>query len=87
MQVNDSVLTEKYVQQYIRECIAKPNIDLGSDDRILIASWYTPRTCESCRRPKQKVKTKPLYLKLLQNTKTKRALVNAVTKIIYNITT
>ena len=78
------MLTEKYVQQYIKECILKPDIDLGSEDDIIIFSWYTPMTRKACRRPKQKVKTEPLNLKSLQNTETKRALANAVKNHLQN---
>ena len=31
MKVNDYVLTEKHVRQYVRECIVKANINLDSD--------------------------------------------------------
>ena len=63
MEANDYVLTEKYVQQYVRECIVKPDINLNSNHCILIISLYTPMTCNARRRPKRKVKTKLLNLK------------------------
>ena len=34
--VNDYVLTGKYVQPCVKECIEKPNIELDSDHCILI---------------------------------------------------
>ena len=81
---NEYVLTTCTVQQYVREYIVKPEIDLYSDHRILITSLYTPMTRKVSRRPKQKVKTKPLNLKSLKNTKTNRTFVNAVENYLQN---
>ena len=50
MKVSDYVLTEKYVQQYVGECIFKPDIDLDRDHCILMTSLYTPITHKAHRK-------------------------------------
>lgn len=85
MKVNDYVFTEKYVQKYVRVYIVKLDIYLDSDHRIIITSLHTTMTCKTCRRPKQKLKTKLLNSKFLQKTETKKAFVNAVENF-YEIT-
>ena len=72
------------MQKYVRECMAKPDIDLYSDNRILINFLYTPMTVKVHKRPKRKVKIKPIKVKSLQNTETKRAFVNAVGNYLQN---
>ena len=42
--INDYVLTESFVQQYVTECIVKPELDFDSDHRILITELCTPTT-------------------------------------------
>ena len=51
--VNDYILAEKYVQDYITDCKAEPDIDVDSDHRLLIASMYTPSTKKARRKPKR----------------------------------
>lgn len=48
--VNEYVFTEKYEQQYVRECITKSSIDLDSDHLVLITALYTPMTRKACKR-------------------------------------
>ena len=62
MNVNDYVLTEKYVKQCVRECVVKPDIDLDSDHLILITSSYILMTRKARRRSKGKVKVNLLNL-------------------------
>ena len=38
------MLTEKFVQQYVTDCIALPDKDFDSDHRILITEMKTPKT-------------------------------------------
>ena len=40
----DYVLTEKFVQQFIKSCKAEPDFDFDSDHRILITELLTPMT-------------------------------------------
>ena len=57
--VNDYVLTERFVQQYITDCIAMPEYDFDSDHRILITKLKTPCTRRSRWRKKGKPHSKP----------------------------
>ena len=82
--LNDYVLTEIYVQQYIRERITKPRTDLDIVHCIIIISLNSFMTRKACKRQKQKAKTKPLDFKSLQSTKTKRDLLNAVENHLQN---
>lgn len=52
--VNDYLLTEKYVQKYVRECIVKPDMDLDNDYFILMASLYTPRLARPVEEQKER---------------------------------
>ena len=42
--INDYVLTERFVQQYVTNCIVKPEYDFDSDHRLLITELRTPTT-------------------------------------------
>ena len=42
--VNDYMLAEHYLQQFVTNCIAEPNIDFDSDHRILVTELNSPRT-------------------------------------------
>ena len=55
IRVNDYILAEKFVQDYITDCKAEPDIDLDSDHRILIASLNTPSTKKARRKPKRRI--------------------------------
>ena len=55
--VNDYVLTERFVQQYVTDCIARPEYDFNSDHRILITKLTTRTTRRS--RWKKKIKRPP----------------------------
>ena len=52
--VNDYVLPESYIQQYISDCIAYPALDFDSDHRILITHMNTPMTRRARWKPKLK---------------------------------
>ena len=56
MNVNGYEVTEKYVQQYVRECIVKTKIDLKRIMVFITTSFYTPMTYNARRAPKRKVK-------------------------------
>ena len=43
-QIKDYVLTEKFVQRYITNCMTHPNLDFNSDHRVLITELTTPKT-------------------------------------------
>lgn len=77
--INDYVLTEKYVQQYINDCIARPEIDFDSDHRILITSLCTPMTRKS-RKTKIKLSkvSKPVDITSLKTDEFKNRFVEAV---------
>ena len=59
--INDYVLTEKFVQRYMTDCIALPEADFNSDHRILVTEMNTPKTKKArwTEREKSKAKTKP----------------------------
>ena len=52
--VNDYVLPESYVQQYITDCIAYPTLDFDSDHSILITHINTPTTRKARWKPRSK---------------------------------
>ena len=52
--VIDYVLTNKFVQQYITDCVVKPNIKVDSDHRVLVTSLRTPINKASRWKPKKK---------------------------------
>ena len=52
--VIDYVLTNKFVQQYITDCVVKPNIEVDSDHRVLVTSLRTPINKASRWKPKKK---------------------------------
>ena len=85
--VNDYVLTEKYVQQYVKECIAKLNIDFDSDHSILITSLHTPMTRKVRRKGKRKVIIQPVDVKSLENTVIKKPFLNSVEDLLKNCNT
>ena len=64
--VNDYVLSESFVQQYITNCIVKPEFDFDSDHRILITFLYTPMTRKARWMPKTHRKNPPPNIKALQ---------------------
>lgn len=77
--INDYVLTEKYVQEYITGCIAKPDIDFDSDHRILITSLNTPTTRRARRKPNRKQPPIiPFDVKSLENENIKNAFVSSI---------
>ena len=54
------MVTEKKIQDFIRDCKAEPDRDFDSDHRLLITSLNTPTTRKSRRKPKQTIaKRKP----------------------------
>ena len=38
------MLTEKFVQRYITDCMVHPGLDFNSDHRVLITELNTPKT-------------------------------------------
>ena len=72
--INDYVLPEHYIQQFITDCIAKPDFDFDSDHRILVTHLFTPMTRKARwqpRKKREKIKKWP-NLKLLHDEKIKR---------------
>ena len=59
--VNDYVLTEKFVQEYVIDCVARPEIDFDSDHCLLQTSLCTPTTRRARWKFKQ-VKTDKLSI-------------------------
>ena len=64
--VNDYVLMERFVQNFVIDCKAEPDIDFDSDHRILITSLHTPMTRRARWRPRQTQKKPQPDLKALQ---------------------
>lgn len=77
--INDYVLAERYVQQYITDCIVQPDIDFDSDHRVLVTEMNTPKT-KKARWVKRNVVTKtPIPdIKLLKDDLYQRRYVNEV---------
>ena len=73
------MLTERYIQQYISDCIVQPDIDFDSDHRILVTEMNTPKT-KKARWVKRNVVTKtPIPdIKLLKDDLYQRRYVNEV---------
>ena len=64
--VNDYVLMERFVQDFVTDCKAEPDMDFDSDHRILITSLCTPMTRKARWRPRQIQKKPQPDLKALQ---------------------
>ena len=78
IRVNDYILAEKYVQDYITERKAEPDIDLDSDHRILIASLNTPSTKKARRKPKRRAAIAKPDLSTLNAEQTEKKFQNSV---------
>ena len=59
LRVNDYVLTERFVQSFVTDCKAMPDLDFESDHRILITSLRTPMTRKARWKPPQTQKKPP----------------------------
>ena len=81
---NDYVLTESYVQQYVNDCIAMPDIDLDSDHRILITSLNTPMTRKARKQKKKNKIKRQKDVKSLQNSDIKSSFKKSLTSQIEN---
>ena len=84
--VNDYVLVEKYVQEYVTQCKAEPDINFDSDHRIKITFLDTPMT----RRARWKVSKHPtkrsINVKSLEDEKVKdRFIINAENELAKNL--
>ena len=82
VRVNDYILTEKYVQDYMTDCKAEPDIDLDSDHRILISSMYTPSTKKARRKPKRITATAKPDLTALNVERTEKAFQGSVLEFL-----
>ena len=76
--VNDYVLTESYIQQYVTDCMVNPDIDLDSDHRILITSLCTPMTRRARRTLKRKKSAKSPDVRALNEVNVKNSFVDSV---------
>ena len=76
--VNDYVLTESYIQQYVTDCIVNPDIDLDSDHRILITSLCTPMTRRARKKVKRNMAAKSLDPKALKDNDIKNSFLNSI---------
>ena len=68
--VNDYVLTEEYIQQYVNDCIVRPELDFDTDHRILITSLCTPTTRKARRKPNCRKTNKALNFEALEDAAT-----------------
>ena len=76
--INDYVLTEKFVQQYITACIVFPDSDFNSDHRILVTELNTPKT-KKARFTERKTNSKPKpNVKLLTDCQYKKLFADSV---------
>lgn len=84
--INDYVLPESYVQQYITDCIACPAFDFDSDHRILVTHINTPMTRRARWKPKPKVMHKNISpdLKSLESGDVQERFQSAVVNYIQN---
>ena len=75
----DYALVEKFIQQYITECIVMPEYDFESDHRIIITHMNTPKTRRARRNPKQiPNKTAARDLKSLSDKTVEESFITAV---------
>ena len=76
--INDYVLPESFIQQFITDCKAEPDLDFDSDHKILITCLSTPMTRKARWIPKQ-VRTKNVLDSLsLRDSDIKNRFVEAV---------
>ena len=77
--INDYVLAEQFIQQYVTDCIGQPDIDFDSDHRILVTEMNTPKT-KNARWPKRANvnKTPKPNVKLLKDNVYRKRYANAV---------
>ena len=67
MRVNDYVLTERFVQDFVTDCKAEPGLDFDSDHRIMITSLHTPMTRKARWKPIQLPKKPQPDINALRN--------------------
>ena len=72
------------MQQYITDCIAKPEYDFDSDHCILITYLQTPMTRRARWRKKEKRKQRRPDENSLQNSETRKNFINVVSKHLQN---
>lgn len=85
--VNDYVLTEEFVQEYVTDCVAKPELDFDSDHCLLRTSLCTPMTRKARWKFKQNIPSKTLNLKLLHDTSIEKEFQDVITTQLNNKTT
>ena len=66
--INDYVLTEEFVQEYMTDCVAKPEFDFDSDHCLLQTFLCTPMTRRARWKFKQQKRSKTLNIDSLQDT-------------------
>ena len=81
--VNDYVLPESYIQQYITDCVVLPELDFDSDHRILITNLCTPMTRKARRKPKRDSTKRSPNLKSLNDDDIKESFREAVRNRIH----
>ena len=80
--VNDYVLPDPFIQRFITNCIAKPELDFDSDHKILLTNLSTPMTKKARWTPKQNKTNSPLDIMSLRDTNIKNRFVEAVSTIL-----
>ena len=80
--VLDYVLTESYVQQFIKDCRVNNDLDIESDHRLLLANLVTPETKKARKKPKQSAKIRKYDLKALKNEEIKTKFKQAVQAVL-----
>ena len=76
---NDYVLVEPFVQQYVTDCKAEPDIDFDSDHRILITKLNSPMTRKArWKERKHNIKYLPLNIKSLENEEIKNEFIKNI---------
>ena len=78
--INDYVITERFVQQYVTDCLAKPEYDFDSDHRILITYLRTPTTRKARWRRKSNSKKAEPDEKFLEENETRKSFHHSLSK-------
>ena len=81
--INDYTLVEKYVQDFITDCKAQPEIDFDSDHRILITYLHTPMTRKARKKKQTPTISKP-DIKSLNRIEVKTSFVSMIESTLHN---
>ena len=76
--INDYVLVESFVQKYVTDCHAEPDLDFDSDHRLLKTTLCTPCTRKARRTQKEAPKKPQPDIKTLNDPATHKRFIEAI---------